>query len=112
MSVLLKHNTTCLVLCILSRVCVWVCASHPLQAQQQVPGSGERGPLGAYGGGDDVAEVPQLVAALHDESQGVVVVGCQLVAVQDHHLSTGHLVLGHTKTQTKVCGFITPCLVR
>lgn len=66
---------------------------YPLEAAQQVPGSSQRCPFRTYGGGDDVTEVTQLVAALDDERQGVVVVGGQLVTVQYHHLRTSHLLL-------------------
>lgn len=40
-----------------------------------------------------VAEVSQLVAALHDERHGVVVSGGQLVSVEDDNLSSGHHLL-------------------
>lgn len=43
--------------------------------------------------GQEVTEVPQLVALLADQVQGVVVVGCELVAVQDHHLSLAYQLL-------------------
>lgn len=74
---------------------------YPLEAAQQVPGSGQRGPFCTYGGGDEVAQVTQLVAALHDERQRVVVVGGQLVAVQDHHLRASHLLLDGTDDAMK-----------
>lgn len=51
--------------------------------------------------GDDVTVMPQLIAALDDERQGVVVVGGQLVTVQDQHLSAGHLLLGTTRLVCK-----------
>lgn len=75
--------------------------SYPLKAEQQVSSSSERGPLGAYGSGDDITVMPQLVAALDDECEGVVVVGGQLVTVQDHHLGTSHLLLIHKHTHTE-----------
>lgn len=71
---------------------------YPLEAAQQVPGSSERCPFCTHGGGDDVTEVTQLVAALDDERQGVVVVGGQLVTVQYHHLRTSHLLLVSKQT--------------
>lgn len=73
---------------------------YPLQAAQQVPGSSQRCPFRAYGGGDDVTEVTQLVAALDDERQGVVVVGGQLVTVQYHHLRASHLLLLDKETSS------------
>ena len=45
--------------------------------------------------------VAQLVAALHDERQGVVVAGRQLVAVQDDDLGAAHHLLGDTRTRTR-----------
>lgn len=42
----------------------------------------------------------QLVAALDDERQSIVVVGSQLVTMQDHNLGPSHLLLMHTKTWT------------
>lgn len=65
------------------------------EAVQQVSCSGERSPLGAYGSSEDIAEMPQLVAALDDECQGVVVIGSQLVTMQDHNLGPRHLLLIH-----------------
>lgn len=78
---------------------------YPLEAAQQVPGSSERCPFCTYGGGDDVTEMTQLVAALDDERQGIVVVGGQLVTVQDHHLRTSHLLLLNKQTSSvqKLC---------
>jgi len=73
---------------------------HLFQTEQQVSCSAERGPLCAYGSGDDVTAISQLVAALDDERQGVMVVGGQLVAVQDRHLGAGHLLLSHEHTHT------------
>lgn len=88
---------------------LWVYVScqpfYRFKAQQQVSCSGERGPLGAYGSGDDVTVMSQLIAALDDERQGVMVVGGQLVAVQDHHLGTSHLLLIHTHTQRTVWNY-------
>lgn len=76
--------------------------SHVFQTLQQVSCSIERGPFGAYGVGDYITVVPQLVAVLDDERQGVVMVGGQLVAVQDHQLSSSHLLLiRHTRTNTE-----------
>lgn len=65
------------------------------KAEQQVSCSNERGPLGSYGSSDDITEMSQLIAALHDECQGIVVVGSQLVTMQNHHLGTSHLLLKH-----------------
>ncbi len=76
---------------------MWHQHFYPFEAEQQVPRSSERGPLGAYGSSDDVAVVSKLIAALDDERQGVVVVGSQLVTVEDHHLGTTHLLLIHNK---------------
>lgn len=71
---------------------------YRFEAEQQVPCSGERGPLCAYGSGDDSTVMSQLIAALDDERQGVVVVGGQLVTMQDRHLGTSHLLLIHRQT--------------
>ena len=48
----------------------------------------------------------QLIAALDDERQGVVVVGSQLMTVQDHHLGTSHLLLQHRHTQRQIDCFL------
>lgn len=69
---------------------------YPFKSVQQVPCSSERGPLRAYGSGDDITVMSQLIATLNDEGQGVVVVGSQLMAVQDNHVGTSHLVLTRT----------------
>lgn len=70
---------------------------YPFESVQQVPCSSERSPLCAYGSGDDITVMSQLVATLNDEGQGIVVVGSQLMAVQDHHLGASHLVLTRTE---------------
>lgn len=74
---------------------------YPFEAEQQVSCSAKGGPLGAYGSGDDVTAMSQLIATLDDERQGVMVVGGHLVAMQDNHLGTSHLLLIH-KTHIKV----------
>lgn len=71
---------------------------YPFEAEQKVPCSSERGPFGAYGSSDDITVMSQLIAALNDERQGIMVVGGQLVTVQDHHLGTSHLLLIHKHT--------------
>lgn len=84
-------------------MCLLVCYKaflYLFETEQEVSCPSERAPLGAYGSGDDVTEMPQLVAPLDNESQGVVVVGGQLVTMQDHHLSTSHLLLIHRDTNT------------
>ncbi|TNN68527.1 hypothetical protein EYF80_021312 [Liparis tanakae] len=49
--------------------------------------------LGLKRGVERVTEVAKLVAALHDESRGVVVAGRQLVSVEDDDLSSRHHLL-------------------
>lgn len=57
----------------------------------------------------EVAEVPQLVALLADQVQGVVVVGCELVAVQDHHLSLAYQLLqGQDTARARLHRSVTP----
>lgn len=53
----------------------------------------QTGVFGLQGRVQRVAEVSQLVAALHDERHGVVVSGRQLVSVEDDDLSSGHHLL-------------------
>lgn len=85
---------------------------YPFEAEQQVPCTNERGPLCAYGSSDDVTVMPQLIAALDDECEGVVVVGGQLVTMQDHHLGTSHLLLSHRRTQQGLdASFVIMCLI-
>lgn len=69
-----------------------------LKAHQQVSCTGERSSLGAYGSADDITEMSQLVAALDDECQSVVVVSSQLVTMQNHNLGTSHLFLRYKNT--------------
>lgn len=53
----------------------------------------QTGVFGLEGGVQRVAEVPQLVAPLHDERHCVVVGGGQLVSVEDDDLRSGHHLL-------------------
>ena len=70
-----------------------------LQADQQVPDTSEGGALGPQRGGEHVTAVAQLVAALDNQRQGVVVTGSQLMPVEDDDLGTAHLVLSIRKTE-------------
>lgn len=78
---LFSFRFVCTHLCISAHVRVACEHFYLLKAAQQVSCSSERGPLGAYGDGDDITVMSQLIAALDDERQGVVVVCSQLVTV-------------------------------
>lgn len=51
----------------------------------------------------EVRVVPELIALLADQVEGVVMVGCELVPVQNHHLSLPYQLLqgkGHNALHT------------
>lgn len=64
-----------------------------LQADEQIPGADERGTAGTRRGGEHVAAVAKLIAALYNQCQGIVVAGGQLVPMKDDDLGAAHLFL-------------------
>lgn len=80
------------------------------ETEQQLMQLQETGVFGLQGDVERVAGVAELVAALHDESNGVVVSGWQLVSMKDDDLSSSHHFLVEPDTHTEHMFGTTGCL--